>query len=297
MAKQEGHKFRLMTYNIGGGRKDFGASLGSIIKVVQDAAPDILVVQEAARLQDADGNWHSSLDQTAHADELQVKNHVHFERTLSMREHVHVQKALFVEGIFNDWQDWQQGNAILSRWEFVRLGDPSKPGAPRNVPLYQAPLYQGNRDTDPRYALLARVNKPPIFPFVVGTHFTTLVGERGSGSLPGKDKEAQSMRIEQARRLLDLLRDHVLEREEIVFLLGDFNAVVSEPCISSVLEDEGEFVHLTPTEGPKVTHPKVSEPIDHIFMYPRNRLLDHKCWIVDSEASDHHPVVADVRVR
>ncbi len=285
-----------MTYNIGGGRKDFGSSLGNIIQVVRDTAPDILVVQEAARYQDADGNWHSSLDQTAQVDELQVKNHVHFERTLSMREHVHVQKALFVEGIFNDWQDWQQGNAILSRWEFVRMGDASKPGVPRNVPLFQAPRYLGNRDTDPRYALLARVNKPPIFPFVVGTHFTTLVGERGAHSLPGKDKQAQSMRIEQARRLLDLLRDHVLEREEIVFLLGDFNAVASEPCISSVLEDEGGFVHLVPTEGPKATHPKVSEPIDHIFMYSGNRLLDYKCWIVDSGASDHFPVVADVTI-
>jgi endonuclease/exonuclease/phosphatase family metal-dependent hydrolase len=297
MTKQEEHEFRLMTYNIGGGRRDFGSSLGKIIQVVQDAAPDVLVVQEATRFQDADGNWHSPLDQTAHIGELQVKNHVHFGRTLSMREHMHVQKSLFVESIFNDWLDWQQGNAILSQWEFMRLGDPSKPGVPRNVPLYQAPLYQGNRDTDPRYALLARVGKAPIFPFVVGTHLTTLVGERGSHSLPGKDEEAQSMRLEQARRLLDLLRVHVLEREEVVFVLGDFNAVASEPCISSVLEGEGGFVHLTPTRGPNYTHPKVPDgPIDHIFMYPRSRLLEYDCWTVDSGASDHFPVVADVKV-
>ena len=86
----------------------------------------------------------------------------------------------------------------------------------------------------------------------------------------------------------------------MVFLLGDFNAVASEPCIASVLETEGGFVRLTPTKGPGATHPKALEPIDHIFVYPRHRLAEYQCWIVDSptarRASDHLPVVADVKV-
>ncbi len=298
MAKRQESQFRLMTYNIGGARRDFGSALPDVIKVINEESPDILVVQESTEFQDADGVWHSVLGQIAQAGEFE--NHVHFGPTLSMQEHIHVRKTLFVHGIFNDWQDWQQGNAILSRWEFVRLGDPSKPGLPRNVPLYLTPLYQGNRDTDPRYALLARVDKAPIFPFVVGVHLTTLVAERGPHPSPGRAEEAETLRFKQARRLLDLLKEHVLERGEVVFLLGDLNAAASEPCIALVLENEGGFVRLIPSNGEIATHPKVAEPIDHILMYPPSGLVEYQCWIVDSptarRASDHLPVVADVKV-
>jgi endonuclease/exonuclease/phosphatase family metal-dependent hydrolase len=302
MKEKKVSQFRLMTYNIGGARKDSGSVLSDVIEVVKEVSPDILIIQEAVELQDADGAWHSVLSQIATAGKF--GKHVHFGPTLSMREHMHVRKALFVRGIFSDWLHWRQGNAILSRWEFVRLSDPSKPGVPRNVPLYLTPFYQGNRDTEPRYALLTRVNKAPIFPFVIGVHFTTLVAEReragGPRPLPGRAEEAQVLRFKQAKRILDLLGEHVLEPGEVVFLLGDFNAVTSEPCISEVLEIEGGFVHLTPTKGPDATHPKVLEPVDHIFVYPRNKLVEHQSWIVDSrtalQASDHLPVVADIVV-
>ncbi|MHA2380701.1 MAG: endonuclease/exonuclease/phosphatase family protein, partial [Candidatus Thorarchaeota archaeon] len=297
MKKRQELQLRLMTYNIGGGRKDFGSKLGDVIEVIEKAQPDILAVQEATEFQDADGAWHRILSRIAQAGKLK---HTYFGPTLSMREHVHVRKDLFVHGIFDDWQDWRQGNAILSRWEFVRLGDPSKPGVPRNVPLYLTPLYQGSRDTDPRYVLLARINKPPLFPFVVGVHFTTLVAEReregGPRPLPGRFEEAQVLRFKQAKRLLDLLREHVLKPGEMVFLLGDFNAMPDELCISSVLKDEGGFVRLAPEEGPGATHPKAPEPIDHIFVYPENRLIKEECHcrIVGDEraqrASDHLPV-------
>ncbi len=291
-----------MTYNIMGGTKDCGSVLSEVIEVVREASPDILVIQEVAEFQNADGVWHSALGQIAQAGEF--GKHVHFGPTIRLREHMHVQQSLFVHGIFSDWQDWRKGNAILSRWEFARLGDPSRPGTPRNVPLYQTPLYQGSRDTEPRYALIARINKKPVFPFVLGVHFTTLVAERaqekGSCPLPGRAEEAQILRFRQAKRLLDLLREHVLERGEVVFLLGDFNAVANEPCIASVLETEGGFVRLTPSKGPHATHPKAPGPIDHILVYPRHKLAEYQCWIVDSptarRASDHLPVVADVKV-
>ena len=53
-------------------------------------------------------------------------------------------------------------------------------------------------------------------------------------------------------------------------------------------------------DGIVVTFPKISEPIDHIFVYPSNRLIEYECWIVDNpitqQASDHLPVVADVKI-
>jgi endonuclease/exonuclease/phosphatase family metal-dependent hydrolase len=295
-------RFRLMTYNIGGGRKDLGSQRDDIVQVIAEVSPDILAIQEAASYQDADGVWHSILSQIAQAGAF--GNHAHFAPALSMREDMAVQKRLFVQGLFKDWQDWRQGNATLSRWKFVRLGDPSQPGTPRNVPLFRAPLYEGSRDTEPRYALLSRVKHPDLAPFVVGVHLTTLVGEReqegGSRPSAGRLEAARALRVQQAKRLVILLQEHVLAREEVVFLLGDFNAAASEPCISSVLVAEGGFNLLNPTNDQEGTHPEAIEPIDHILVHPVDRLTEYRCWIVDTplarEASDHLPVVADVTI-
>jgi endonuclease/exonuclease/phosphatase family metal-dependent hydrolase len=111
---------------------------------------------------------------------------------------------------------------------------------------------------------------------------------------------AQALRVEQAKRLLALLQEHVLTPGKVVFLLGDLNAPASEPCISSVLVGEGEFKRLKPAGAEGATHAGVTEPIDHILIYPSDRLLEYRCWIVDTPlargASDHLPVVADVTI-
>jgi len=293
-------RFRLMTYNIGGGRKDLGPQPDDVVRVIGEVSPDILAIQEAASYQDADGEWHSLLSQVAKAGAF--GKHTHFAPALSMREQMDVRKGLFVHGLFSDWQDWRQGNALLSRWAFVRLGDPSRAGTPRNVPLFRTPLYEGNRDTEPRYALLSRIKTPDLAPFVVGVHLTTLVSEREEGSRmqPERLAAARALRVEQTRRLLDLLQEHVLARGEVVFLLGDFNAPASEPCISSVLEEEGGFERLNPTNDEESTHPEAIEPIDHILVHSGDRLVEYRCWIVDTpqarEASDHLPVVAEVAI-
>lgn len=106
---------------------------------------------------------------------------------------------MFVHALFNDWQDWRQGNAVFCRWGFVRLNDASKAGCPQSIPLYRPSIFEGNRDTDPRHALLARVNRAPLFPFVMGVHLTTLVGERGVKEIPGKAEQAQIVKLTQIR--------------------------------------------------------------------------------------------------
>lgn len=193
---------------------------------------------------------------------------------------------------------------MLSRWSFVRLGNASLPGEPRNVPLFRPVQYDGTRDTDPRFAALGRISVETVSPFVIGTHLSTLRGERGGldREIPGKAKQAQEMRLQQCRRLLDLTRDHILSRGELAFLLGDFNAPASEPCIADALEAEGKFVRLVPQNDHTPTHLfKMGEPVDHIFVYPAARLVDFRCWIIEDtplarQASDHLPVVAVVTV-
>lgn len=297
----EGLRLRLMTYNIGGGRKDFGSALDDVIRVIQENSPDILVLQEAVEWLDAEQCWHSTASTIARA--LGYTKGLHFGPALSMQGYFHTSRAIFVHGVFNDWLDWKHGNAILSRWDFVRLGDPSKTGEPRNIPLFRPLQYEGNRDTDPRYALLARIQADAVSPFIIGTHLSTLVGERGGSEreIPGKAIEAQKMRFEQTRHLLDLIREHVLKPGKLVFLMGDFNATIHESCIADVLVAEAGFVRLIPENDHTPTHRfKVQEPIDHIFVYPAYRLVVHECKIIDTpdadRASDHRPVVADVSV-
>lgn len=293
---------RLMTYNIGGGRKSLGSQPDGIVRVIEQTAPDIVVLQEAESYQDADGVWHGLLYEIARAGAF--GKHVHFAPVLSMQGQMDVRQEQFVHALFNDWQDWRLGNALFSRWELTRLGDPSERGTHKNVPLFRAPMYEGDRDTEPRCALLSRIKVPQLNPFVVGVHFTTLVGERNreGESHPHRDRSeaARALRVQQAKRLLALLREHVLARREVVFLLGDLNAPASEPCIASVLIDEGGFERLEPSNAQEATHAEAVEPIDHIFVYPGDRLVEYRCWIVDSplarEASDHLPVVADVTI-
>lgn len=294
-------KFRLMTYNVGG-RQDLGSQPDAIFQVIGQLTPDILAIQEAADYQDRDGRWQSLIGQVA--QDGAFGDHVHFAPCLSMREHMDVRQRMFVHGLFNDWQDWRLGNALLSRWEFVRLGDPSQPGTPRNISIFRAPLYEGDRDTEPRCALLSRIRAPHLSPFVVGVHLTTLVGEReqegGPRPRPDRVKAAQALRVQQAERILALLREHVLARGEVVFLLGDLNAPASEPCISSVLVGEGGFERLNPASDRGATHHGMGEPIDHILVYPGDRLVEYSCWIADTpqarQASDHLPVVADITI-
>jgi endonuclease/exonuclease/phosphatase family metal-dependent hydrolase len=109
------------------------------------------------------------------------------------------------------------------------------------------------------------------------------------------------VRFKQARRLLDLIQEHMLEPGELVFLTGDFNATVHEACIADVLVTEAGFVRLIPQNDHIPTHLfKVQEPIDHIFVFPASRLLDYQCRVIDTllarQASDHLPVVADVSI-
>lgn len=295
---------RVVTLNIAGGEKNFEefphdtqkSRQNSLISLINHLNADILCLQEVSQVVDADGLTHSLLDELVKAGNY---DYSYYGQTLSMVTHLQVKKDVMVKGIFNDWWNWSKGNAILSRIPFGRLSDPTRPGLPRNVPLYQPPTYEGNRDTDPRYALLTRLKQPP-YPYVINLHLTTLVGERQPQFLPNKIEEARHLRSEQIRRLLDLVREHILKENEPLVLMGDFNATRDEFGIAQLLEDENGFIHLTP-DGTSPSHEGLEEPIDHIFFYPKERLLDYTCWIdageLSRKASDHLPVVASLSIK
>jgi endonuclease/exonuclease/phosphatase family metal-dependent hydrolase len=286
-----------MTYNIGGGHMRGASEKSLIVKMIRDVSPDILAIQEAAQWLDAEGLWHSDLDEIAEALGKEFEYTV--APTLTMKTQMHPNNKAMMDALFNDCQDWQQGNALVSRWPFHRLASPGQPGVPHSIPLYRSPVYEGSRDTEPRSALVARIGRAPQFPIVIGLHLSTLVGERGEDIVPGKPEQAAQLREMETQRLLNLLREHVLDAHEIVFLLGDFNATIDEPSIRRLL-DEGEFIPAAPINEKVSTHPEAGGAIDHIFLFPSSRVVEFKSSIVETEeahqASDHLPVVTEVTV-
>ncbi len=287
---------RVMTYNVGGGRKDFGSDLKDVLELTKKISPDVLALQESVEWFDANGVKNSFAYRVA--ETLGYGENYYFGKTLSLQENLQEKKAIMLFSLYNDWEDWAQGNALFSKPGFVRFGDPGKLGHPRSVPIYMPLMYEGTRDTDPRHALIARVNFLNLSPYVVCTHLTTLTGERGGEmrEIAGKSNEAQIMRFQQTKKLLDILRPKLINGE-VIILLGDFNAKANEACISSVLEEEGGFTRLIPKNDIS-THPKIDSAVDHIFVYPRDKILSYSCWVDDSDiaqgASDHLPVIADI---
>jgi endonuclease/exonuclease/phosphatase family metal-dependent hydrolase len=289
---EDNFNLKLMTYNVGGGRKDLGSDFSGILDIIKKAAPDILGVQEATEWSTLDEENFSQPKDIVGAG---LKNYNYFfGPTLTMSQNFHVQKEIFIYGLFNDWTEWKQGNALFSRWPFVRLGNSSRPGRPQNIPINKT-IYSGNRDTDPRYAILAKIDLGFTRIFTLVTHLTTLYGERPPKEIPGKNKEAQSIRAEQCERILDLVRTFVLEKNEVLIVMGDLNATPDEPCILSALETKGGLVRLVPSNNAG-THLKVAEPVDHILIYPGNYHIKYSCKVIDNEfvASDHNPVVAEI---
>jgi endonuclease/exonuclease/phosphatase family metal-dependent hydrolase len=299
-----GLDLRVATLNISGGEKTFEefphdtqqsrkAALKILIKRLNAS---LLCLQEVSQHIDADGVTHSLVDEINQAGGF---DYSYFGETLSMEWNMQVKKDVMVAGIFEDWWNWSKGNAIHAKYPFARLGEPHRPGVPRNIPLFQPNCYEGTRDTDPRYAILSRLKVAP-YPFVITLHLSTLVGERPPQAIPEKIEESRKMRAAQVQRFLDLVREHILLKNEPLILAGDFNATEDEFCIAQLLKSESGFERLIP-ENETPTHPATDKPIDHIFFYPRERLIDYSCRIevgdLSRRASDHLPVVADIKIK
>ena len=295
---------RVATLNVSGGEKTFeefphdtwASRREALEMLIARMDADLLCLQEVSEHIDADGITHSLMEDISQVGDY---NYSFYGQTLDMQTHMQVKKDVMVKGVFNDWWNWSKGNAILSRNPFSRLGEPSRLGVPRNIPLYQPKVYEGTRDTDPRYALIARIKKAP-FPYAVTLHLTTLVGERVAQPDSEIVARARKLRYMQIQRFLDLVKAHVLQEGHPLIFAGDFNATPEESCLSELLESTGGFLRLKP-DNEIPTHADLAAPIDHIFFFPKEHLVDYACRIEGSDlsrrASDHLPVVAELQIK
>lgn len=294
-------KLRLMTLNLGGGVKNFTGSpessagkIEAINELIDQIRPDLLAVQEIAQYIDADGIMHSMVHQIRDGNRFDQS---YYGETLSIKRHIQIRKDLMIKAIFNDWWDWSKGNALFSKVPFCRLSDPSKTGVPRNIPIYHPLVYEGSRNTDPRYVILSRLKVAP-FPYLLNLHLTTLVGERGENAWQDARDAGQATRQQQMGKVLGLIEEQILLQKKPVILMGDFNAQPDEYSLQGMLEQENNFVRLTPIPDLE-THSRAGR-LDHIYFFPRNRILSYSCRVVENDlahrVSDHLPVVADLEI-
>lgn len=290
-----------MTLNLGGGVKSFTGSpessagkIDAINQLIDQIRPDVLGVQEIAQYIDADGIMHSMVHRIRDGNRF---DQAYYGETLSIKKHIQIKKDLMIKAIFNDWWDWSKGNALFSKLPFSRLSDSTKIGVPRNIPLYQPLVYEGTRNTDPRYVILSRLKVAP-FPYLLNLHLTTIIGERGENAWQDARDAGRATRQQQIGKVLGLIEEGILQEKKPLILMGDFNAQPDEYCLQGMLEDENNFVRLSPKPDLE-THVNAGR-LDHIYFFPSNRLVNYTCRVIDNElahrVSDHLPVVADLEI-
>ena len=299
-----------MTYNIGGGGLNKKEKLERVKTLIHEVNPDLLAIQEAIEWQASDGQLQSDIKNIAKATPFKYS---YFGPTVSVKEDMEFDKAETIREIFIDYSEWVMGNAIFSKSPFIDLGDGEKLGSPKNITIYNPQKYLGSRDTEPRHIILSRQKIKSLNTNLICCHFTTLVGERlnihspytklsinAKKALKEKKGEAELLRVAQAEQIVQSINKYFNKINPVIFLAGDFNAIKSEPAIESILVGKANFKMLIPENDQVYTHIEALEPIDHIFFYPAHRLVDYKCWIIDSKladtASDHRPIVADIKI-
>jgi len=273
----------VMTYNIHG---EAGMKLASIAAILREANPDVIGLNEIRRY------WWRHDGHVDHAEWLARRmgmKHHYFGLTLDSDLDPHPTK----------WQeDWrkgyrkiQQGNAILSRYPFSGLstdiGSFTSQNCPIAVLISQPTRYAGNRNTEPRNCLVAKLKLDhKLRCYFLATHLATLTEETES---PARKAEASKIRCQQVNRILKIVR--MLQGHPII-LIGDFNAEPGSPEINLL---KGTFTDAS--VGIDYTYLKDGTKIDYIFVSEGIEVVSCIVPEIDEleQASDHLPIMARLK--
>jgi endonuclease/exonuclease/phosphatase family metal-dependent hydrolase len=325
-------RIRVATANIGGGARREKADpckytmLGEILSGV-----DIIGLQEIVRVEDPIGKLIRDDIRELQSSGLSDYQHFFFPH-LDSRPQSHPRKWEGSRSAFSSYYERGyhilQGSAILLRqqhciYDFWR----DRPGyaVGQIIPWYyeRPTFYTGNRDTEPRSLLLARIRLRSEIVLFCCTQLTTLRGEtRGSKSPPDKvTDEARKIRKKQIDWIVDYVKNYQdAHREEPIILVGDFNAELGEESLDGLhslgLDFLGPLGDQKNAQGERIpTHRKHGILIDLIYA-TRDKIdvADRGVYIVELEEwefpgeqvtsdeekrriSDHNPVFAELRVK
>jgi endonuclease/exonuclease/phosphatase family metal-dependent hydrolase len=163
------------------------------------------------------------------------------------------------------YQGGQYGVAILSRFP-IRATDHR--------------LYQNTREAERRGFIRAEVSVDGRVLNFVTTHL---------------DYQYEDGRLFEAQQLLRALKDV----KGPLIVVGDFNDIPAGRAYQLMRYQFGDAwieSHST-DEGFSYPTDKPAKRIDYIFFRSTDRVRTKRAWIVDTQASDHVPVVADLEIR
>lgn len=173
-------------------------------------------------------------------------------------------------------------------------------------------LFTGNRDTEPRMAVVSHFTLFKRDFYIINLHLTTLKGEREG--FPEKDQQGSLIRQNQINTILNGIvsrlnedRHQLLNRYKkkkppgIWIMGGDFNATQDSPEITKI--QQMNFARLCSDAPTKRSKKGISPTIkvDYLFVGPCHyafepRILSEssKNYTIDYELniSDHYPIIA-----
>ncbi len=163
------------------------------------------------------------------------------------------------------YQGGQYGVAILSRFP-IRATDHR--------------LYQNTREAERRGFIRAEVSVDGRVLNFVTTHL---------------DYQYEDGRLFEAQQLLNALKDV----QGPLVIVGDFNDIPAGRAYQLMRYQFGDaWIESRSTdEGFSYPTDKPAKRIDYIFFRSTERVRTRRAWIVDTQASDHVPVVADLEIR
>jgi endonuclease/exonuclease/phosphatase family metal-dependent hydrolase len=163
------------------------------------------------------------------------------------------------------YQGGQYGVAILSRFPIMATDHR---------------LYQNTREAERRGFIRAEVSVDGRVLNFVTTHL---------------DYQYDDGRLFEAQQLLKALKD---VQGQLV-IVGDFNDIPAGRAYQLMRYQFGDaWIESRSTdEGFSYPTDKPAKRIDYIFFRSTDRVRTKRAWIVDTQASDHVPVVADLEIK
>lgn len=162
------------------------------------------------------------------------------------------------------YQGGQYGVAILSRFPIVAIDHR---------------LYQNTREAERRGFIRGEVSVGGRTLNFVTTHL---------------DYQYEDGRLFEAQQLLAALKDV----KGPLIVVGDFNDVPAGGAYQLIIDQFEDAWTQAHAGDPGFSYPadKPSKRIDYIFFRAKDRVRTKRAWIVETQASDHVPVVADLEV-
>ncbi len=164
-----------------------------------------------------------------------------------------------------DFQGGKYGVAILSRLPLDSI---------------MHVMFENKRETERRGMLEVVVNVDGKWVEFVTTHL---------------DYQYEDGRLFETQQLLSLLEDD----NGPVIVVADLNEVPAGSAykLMDTLFDDAWIVSRAKGDGFSYPADKPVKRIDHIFYRPANRVQAKKAWVVETLASDHVPVVAELEIK